>query len=350
MQNRIGALLGVFVAATIHLAVGVRSARACSPIYSAPGKSCIEIDLYTPSASFPLNLVDEIRVAQSSVDSNFSMLLETFELSAPLTIARQSGDGYVEVAFELVSEPDLVPGFRSVRLMDPMPGDYIVTSVDHTCSAMPSPIGEGALVGSFSLTASAAVPTVLGTATWEGQERSTRTFHVGGGLGADCSVLLGRAIQGVLVNNTFRVPLADEVLPWTGVLETSIEVDGKEYSGFGAAGDSTTRELTVSIEHLCSADDPAFFDAYSNRLTEGKHTLKLIGRVGHFAPFESTEVAFEIDCSASGGSASGGSASGSASGACSAAPGPRSAGNGPAWWALGATLLLRRARRVLRPR
>jgi hypothetical protein len=341
MQKRIGACLGVLAAATIHLALGVRPARACSPL---AGKPCSAIDLIKPSASFPLNLVDEIQVAQRSFEGFSSTYPETFELSAPLTIARQSDGGYVEVAFELVTEPDLMPSARSVRLMDPLPGDYIVASVDDTCSVAPSPIGEGALIGSFSLTEAAAVPTVLGTAAWAGQELSTLTYS-GEGIGGDCQP---ETVQAVVARNTIRVTLADEVLPWTGVLQTSLEVDGELYAGFGPAGDSTERELVVTIDHICPSDNPSFLEPSTNRLAEGDHTVKVIGRIRDFAPFESTEVAFNIQCGTGTGTGTGTATD--TAGACSAAPGPRSTGNGPAWWALGAALLLRRARRVLGPR
>lgn len=286
------------------------TAAACSQPYPEPSEPCRSLQVIAPAEAFPLNLEGELRVALYTRDEWGSHApAEDFALDVPLTVARRTTDGYEDVAYDLVDEPDLVPNARALRLRNPIPGEYVVSWGGESCETTPSPDGRGMLLRALTITEELPLPDELGVASSAGQELLSQTFSLG--IDGTCEPITADA---VLARNTIEVKLSDLAQPWAPVMQSALYVDGELFRGFAAAS-TESGVLSMTVDHICETDDPNLRDSRPNRLGEGRHEAYVVTRLGDLAEIQSSTTTFEIDCAGGGGGGGG-------AGGCSLAGAP----------------------------
>ncbi len=273
------------------LALTTRRADACSqPKPDNEDPPCTFVKLWTPSQSFPQNLHGSIHVGTFDRIRNAQSSHVMFDPAAEITVHRTAADRYELVPFSLVTQPGLVTNARQIVISDPVPGQYVVSSPYGTCSADPSPVGAGRLVGTFELEPSVALPTHLGSVTWLGERSEVRVQEVDDG---NCGTI---EVTTRTSHSALELQLADGALPWADVIDTSLHVDGTLHHGFsrlvvGADGATARFELT----RICRSSHPDVIGT-QDELGPGPHTFKIVGRIENLMEIQSQETSFTLSC------------------------------------------------------
>jgi hypothetical protein len=205
---------------------------------------------------------------------------DAFNDPVDLSVARVTEVGFESVDYTLGTTENLVPGARLLQIVDPVPGEYVVASAEHTCEADPAPFAEGLIVGTFELTEQVPPPTNAGTATWLGQTIGPDTQYLG--MDADCSDVWS---DQPIVRSRFRLDFSEEAFPWAQALDLALEIDGVTV---GAHPPEFIEPGAIVRQYVTTCDD-------TNRISDGPHTLRFVGLI-EGTPVASSSVDFTFDC------------------------------------------------------
>jgi hypothetical protein len=244
----------------------------------------------------PLNLAESIRIRRDQQDEfgvHYYPSDDTFDLSIPFVIERETADGYEMVEYTLSSPPGLVAGARQVVLSDPSPGHYIVSWEGSTCAEPQSQTGSGRLIGDFTLTEEVVYPTELGVLEIQWMGTHEQEFNLG--IDASCEAITTTAIVGV-AEITLEFP--DEWLPWADAADIALIVDDEIVRGYGDVDSQAAANgrYSTSITTICSASDPDALANYDFGPAPGPHRVKLSARVEGHGEVVSQDVEYEVDC------------------------------------------------------
>jgi hypothetical protein len=213
------------------------------------------------------------------------------EPSEPIVIEREIPNGYEVVPYHYSNQHGLVPYAAALTLDDLRPGHYIVSWRNDECIQQDSPTDRGTLLAEFTMTEEAVLPSKLGKLTTRSLGLSDDTHTVG-------EDSLCRPVTRIETRLRTEISLTfpEQWLPWAGVVETAIYIDGAVYSGFSPADSQqiTGGRYTKNFDYLCAASDGSHLDHM--RFAEGTHRLQLAVKVGHEPELLSNEATFRIDC------------------------------------------------------
>ena len=296
MERRYEVAVGVALAACT-VALGPRSAEACSPLPPEPVEPCETLEVYVPAAEFPLGLHGAIRVRNESINSDgvhSGPDGDVLDLPEPIVVERRDGSGWQSVAFELEDGPNLVDGARTIALADPRPGEYRVLWPSSTCGEPQSASGD-AIVGQFTLGQDVPFPDAFG-AVDVGWRVDDTTVDLG--IGADCS---REQTDATIGTTTISWEIPDAWLPWADASSVAMKLDGEIEYGFG---DVTTDAVeagvyTLEMTSLCAGDESRLANRFKGP-TSGTHTVQLVGTAEGQPELESEVAEYEVDCDARG--------------------------------------------------
>ena len=286
------ALLGIVVLGFILAAPQV--AAPCSPPAPVFDPPCLALRVSIPGTSFPAQLDDQLRISSFDEEFGSQTAQATFDPNITVLVHRETEQGVVAVDFSLIEDAALQSNTRRIDLAESIPGRYVISSPNETCTANPSPSGEGLLLSEFVLEPEVPLPTLLGDLRSLGQEIETRSFESG-----PDSACENKTINQVVARAQIELTLDTEALPWAAATSYSIHVDGELAAGFRRLNSSDGVAL-VDFTLLCETSDSGHSNT-NNALPPGEHTVKLVAQVGDLAEFESTETTISLDCDQGGG-------------------------------------------------
>ncbi len=256
-------------------------ADACSPSEPPPTyEPCETLHLYSPRAEvFPVGQSGALRISTRTV-TEFGVMgptEDTFELSEPFVVERETADGWEEVPYTLEDQPNLVVGARHIALTDPQPGRHVVSWARSTCGEPLSESGAGPVIGEFVMSEDVPLPTaapVLESVEWIG----TRDARFSLGIGGECEPIVGRAVLG---ETEAVVDLTGEWAPWADGASLSVFLDGEVEQGFGDIGTASAEQgrHVSTIKAMCSTLDPDLLDPEHYAPRSGVHDVQIVVRL-----------------------------------------------------------------------